>query len=73
MPKSKSTKDDIIHNHIVSDDEVSFTLNIFKLSFKKEYIMPMINNMIYLIQNNVSNELITRLNFEIPQLIEIAK
>ena len=73
MPKSKPKKDDIIHNHIVSDDEISFTLNSFKLSFKKEYIMPVINKMIYIIQNNINNELITILNFENPQLIEIAK
>jgi len=73
MTKSKTTKDDIIHNHIVSDDEISFKLNNFKLSFKKEYIIPMINKMIYIIQNNTNTERITRLNFENPHLIEIAK
>ena len=71
MPKPK--KDDIIHNRIVNDDEISFKLNNFKLSFKKEYIIPMINKMIYIIQNNTNTELITRLYFDNHPVSKIAK
>ena len=48
-----------------SDDteDIDLLLDDFKTALKGEYIIPMINKMIYVIQNNVTSEIIDELNF----------
>ena len=48
-----------------SDDteDIYLLLDDFKTAFKKEYIIPIINKMIYIIQNNVTSEIIDELNY----------
>ena len=47
-----------------SDDteDINLLLNDFKFAFKKEYIIPIINKMIYIIHNNTLDS-INELNF----------
>jgi len=55
-------------------DEIDLLLYDFKTSFKKEYIIPMINKMIYVIQNNDTSETINELNFNHHHsLIKVSK
>ena len=48
-----------------SDDteDIYLLLDDFKTALKKEYIITIINKMIYIIQNNVTSEIIDELNF----------
>ena len=55
-------------------DDTDLLLNDFKTALKKEYIMPMINKMIYIIQNNNASDTINELNFNhFHSLIKVAK
>ena len=47
-----------------SDDteDIDLLLDDFKTALKKEYIITIINKMIYIIQNNVTSEIIDELN-----------
>ena len=59
-----------------SDDteDINLFLDDFKTALKKEYIIPIINKMIYIIQNNVTSEIIDGLNFiHNHSLIKVAK
>jgi hypothetical protein len=59
-----------------SDDteDINLLLDDFKTALKKEYIIPIINKMIYIIQNNVTSEIIDELNFiHNHSLIKVAK
>ena len=58
-----------------SDDteDVDLLLNDFRTALKKEYIIPIINKMIYIIQNNTLNS-INELNFNHHHsLIKVSK
>ena len=48
-----------------SDDteDIELLLNDFRTALKKEYIIPILNKMTYIIQNNVTSEIIDELNF----------
>ena len=39
-------------------EDIDLLLNDFRTALKKEYIIPIINKMIYIIQNNVTSEII---------------
>ena len=59
-----------------SDDteDIDLLLNDFRTALKKEYIIPIINKIIYIIQNNVTSEIIDELNFNhFHSLIKVAK
>ena len=59
-----------------SDDmeDIYLLLNDFKPAINGEYIIPMINKMIYVIQNNVTTEIIDELNFiHNHSLIKVSK
>ena len=59
-----------------SDDteDIDLLLNDFRTALIKEYIIPIINKMIYIIQNNVTSEIIDELNFNHNHsLIKVAK
>ena len=59
-----------------SDDteDIDLLLNDFRTALKKEYINTIINKMIYIIQNNVTSEIIDELNFiHNHSLIKVAK
>ena len=59
-----------------SDDteDIDLLLNDFRTALKKEYIIPILNKMTYIIQNNVTSEIIDELNFiHIHSLIKVAK
>ena len=58
-----------------SDDTEDIDLLLdFKTALKKEYIITIINKMIYIIQNNVTSEIIDELNFiHNHSLIKISK
>ena len=54
-------------------DDINLLLDDFKTAFKKEYIIPIINKMIYIIQNNTLDS-INELNFNhFHSLIKVAK
>ena len=58
-----------------SDDteDIDLLLNDFRTALKKEYIIPIINKMIYIIQNNTLDS-INELNFNhFHSLIKVAK
>ena len=64
-----------INSSLESDepDDTDLLLNDFKFAFKKEYIIPIINKMIYIIQNNTLDS-INELNFNhFHSLIKVAK
>ena len=54
-----------INTPLESDDteDIDLLLNDFRTALIKEYIIPIINKMIYIIQNNVTSEIIDELNF----------
>ena len=55
-------------------DDINLLLNDFRTALIKEYIIPIINKMIYIIQNNVTSEIIDELNFiHNHSLIKVAK
>ena len=59
-----------------SDDteDIDLLLNDFRTALKKEYMIPIINKMIYIIQNNVTSEIIDELNFNHNHsLIKVSK
>ena len=59
-----------------SDDTeyIDLLLNDFKAALKKEYIITIINKMMYIIQNNVTSEIIDELNFiHNHSLIKVSK
>ena len=59
-----------------SDDteDIDLLLNDFRTALIKEYIIPIINKMIYIIQNNVTSEIIDELNFiHNHSLIKVSK
>ena len=65
-----------INSSLESDEpnDTDLLLNDFKFAFKKEYIIPIINKMIYIIQNNVTSEIIDELNFiHNHSLIKVSK
>ena len=54
-------------------EDINLLLDDFKTALKKEYIIPIINKMIYVIQNNTSDS-INELNFNHHHsLIKVAK
>ena len=55
-------------------DDINLLLDDFTTSFKKEYIIPIINKMIYIIQNNVTSEIIDELtSIHNHSLIKVSK
>ena len=59
-----------------SDDteDIDLLLDDFKTALKKECIITIINKMIYIIQNNVTSEIIDELNFiHNHSLIKVSK
>ena len=55
-------------------DDINLLLDDFKTAFKKEYIIPILNKMTYIIQNNVTSEIIDELNFiHNHSLIKVSK
>ena len=55
-------------------EDINLLLNDFKIALKREYIIPMINKMIYIIQNNNASDTIKELNFNhFHSLIKVAK
>ena len=55
-------------------DDINLLLNDFRTALKKEYIIPILNKMTYIIQNNVTSEIIDELNFNHNHsLIKVAK
>ena len=55
-------------------DDIDLLLNDFRTALKKEYIIPIINKIIYIIQNNVTSEIIDELNFiHNHSLVKVAK
>ena len=44
-------------------EDIDLLLDDFKTALKKEYIITIINKMIYIIQNHVTSEIIDELNF----------
>ena len=59
-----------------SDDteDIDLLLNDFRKALKKEYIIPILNKMTYIIQNNVTSEIIDELNFNHNHsLIKVSK
>ena len=59
-----------------SDDteDIDLLLNDFRTALKKEYIIPILNKMTYIIQNNVTSEIIDELNFiHNHSLIKVSK
>ena len=54
-------------------DDINLLLNDFRTALKKEYMIPIINKMIYIIQNNTLDS-INELNFNhFHSLIKVAK
>ena len=58
--ESDDTKD---INLLDDTEDINLLLDDFKVALKKEYIIPIINKMIYIIQNNVTSEIINEINF----------
>ena len=56
-------RDDTKDINLLLDEDINLLLNDFKTALKKEYIIPIINKMMYTIQNNVTTEKIDELNF----------
>ena len=59
-----------------SDDteDIDLLLNDFRTALIKEYIIPIINKMIYIIQNNVTSEIVDELKiFHIHSIIKVSK
>ena len=59
-----------------SDDteDIDLLLNDFRTALKKEYIITIINKMIYIIQNIITSEIIDELNFiHNHSLIKVSK
>ena len=59
-----------------SDDteDIDLLLNDFRTALKKEYIITIINKIIYIIQNNTTSEIIDELNFiHNHSLIKVSK
>ena len=59
-----------------SDDteDIDLLLDDFKTALKKEYIIPILNKMTYIIQNNVTSAIIDELNFNHNHsLIKVSK
>ena len=55
-------------------EDIDLLLNDFRTALKKEYIIPILNKMTYIIQNNVTSEIIDELNFiHNHSLIKVAK
>ena len=70
----KNNKNTNISPESEDTDDINLLLDDFKTTFKKEYIIPIINKMIYIIQNNVTSEIIDELNFiHNHSLIKVAK
>ena len=54
--------------------DIDLLLDDFKTALKKEYIITIINKMTYIIQNNVTSEIIDELNFiHNHSLIKVSK
>ena len=69
--ESDGTKD---INLLDDMEDINLLLDDFKAALKKEYIIPIINKMIYIIQNNVTSEIVDELNFNHNHsLIKVAK
>ena len=54
----KNNKNTNISPESEDTDDINLLLDDFKVALKKEYIIPIINKMIYIIQNNVTSEII---------------
>ena len=59
--KNKSNNN--IYQESEDTDDINLLLNDFRTALKKEYIIPILNKMTYIIQNNVTSEIIDELNF----------
>ena len=71
---SKESDDTKDINLLDDTEDRNLLLDDFKVALKKEYIIPIINKMIYIIQNNVTSEIIDELNFiHNHSLIKVAK
>ena len=69
----KNNKNTNISPESEDTDDINLLLDDFKFAFKKEYIIPIINKMIYIIQNNTLDS-INELNFNhFHSLIKVAK
>ena len=55
--------DDTKDINLLLDVAINLLLNDFKTALKKEYIIPILNKMTYIIQNNVTSEIIDEINF----------
>ena len=70
--KNKSNND--ISPESDDTEDIDLLLDDFKTALKKEYIITIINKIIYIIQNNVTSEIIDELNFiHNHSLIKVAK
>ena len=66
--------DDTKDINLLLDEDINLLLNDFKTALKKEYIIPILNKMTYIIQNNVTSEIIDELNFiHNDSLIKVSK
>ena len=69
----KNNKNTNISPESEDTDDINLLLDDFKTAFKKEYIIPIINKMIYIIQNNTLDS-INELNFNhFHSLTKVAK
>ena len=70
----KNNKNTNISPESEDTDDINLLLDDFKTAFKKEYIIPIINKMIYIIQNNNASDTINEFNFNhFHSLIKVAK
>ena len=70
----KNKSNNIISPESDDTEDINLLLNDFKTALKKEYIIPILNKMTYIIQNNVTSEIIDELIFiHNHSLIKVAK
>ena len=70
----KNNKNTNISPESEDTDDINLLLDDFKTAFKKEYRIPIINKMIYIIQNNNASYTINEFNFNhVHSLIKVAK
>ena len=70
----KNNKNTNISPESEDTDDINLLLDDFKTAFKKEYIIPIINKLIYIIQNNNASDTINEFNFNhFHSLIKVAK
>ena len=59
----KNESNNNISPESVDTEDIDLLLDDFKTALKKEYIITIINKIIYIIQNNVTSEIIDELAF----------